>query len=78
VQRTSGVRFRVLVLTTTSEARADHILRLARERAENPRRGLLYAATLPAFLAEPQCLTAAVFRDHLGRSVAMLPRAARC
>jgi hypothetical protein len=73
VQATTGVRFRVLVLTTSSDVRADHILRLGRERAENPRRGLVYAATLPGFLAESRCLTAAVFRDHLGRGVSVLP-----
>lgn len=76
-QRASGVRFRVLVLTLTSARRPAHILDLARSRAENPFRSLIYAATLTTFLAEPEALSASLFRDHLGRPTALLPAVSR-
>lgn len=72
--RTTGrTAFRVLVLTLSSSVRASHILDLARTAAQNPHRGLVYAATLPAFLSMPHALTEPLFRDPAGRAVAVLP-----
>jgi len=71
--RGRAAAFRVLVVTLSSDARAAHVLDLAQAKAANPRRRLVYAGTLSAFLDAATALTAPVFRDHLGCPVSILP-----
>ena len=71
--RTRPRRFRVLVVTTRSCERLTHILSLAAEHATNPRRSLVYAIHLDAYLAHEDALCAPCFLDHRGHPVALLP-----
>lgn len=73
VRITTAVPFRLIVLALGSAARATHIQELARRWTQNPRRSLVYAAPLRAFLDDPDPLTSPLFRDHLGRSASLLP-----
>jgi len=66
-------RFRVLLITTRSTSRRDHILDLARTVARNPARRLLYGIFLPNFLAATDALTTPHFLDHHGKAVSLLP-----
>ena len=65
-------RFRVLVVTTRSRERLDHILTMARAQAHNPRRSLLYAVHLDDYLAQSDPLSSPCFRDHHKRPVALI------
>jgi len=67
------LRFRVLVVTTRSTERLDHILDLASNLARNPQRALFYGTTLPRFLSEPGAVTSPCFADHRGRLVSLVP-----
>ena len=58
-------RLRVVFLTRSS-TRAYHILSLAAETTTNKSRRLVYAATHPGFLSEPEPLHAPIFLDHFG------------
>lgn len=75
VRISTAVPFRLVVLTLGAGSRATHILELARTRSHNPRRSLVYAASLRSFLDDVSPLTNPLFRDHLGRNVALLPAA---
>jgi hypothetical protein len=70
-------RFRVLVVTTRSRERLDHILAVATEYARNPRRSLFYATHLDDYLAQADALRQPCFCDHHGRRVALVPAARR-
>lgn len=65
-------RFRLLAITTGGPERLQHMLECAAERAHNPRRSLVYGATLAEFLRADDPLWNPIFRNHLGRSVALL------
>jgi len=66
-------RFRVLVVSTKSRERADHIRSTARALARNRRRMLLYSVHLADFLAVRDAVCAACFTNHRGRKAAMIP-----
>ena len=68
-------RFRVLVVTTRSRDRLEHILAVASEHARNPRRSLLYAVHLDDYLLQVDPLRGPCFRDHCGRFVALISAA---
>jgi len=68
-------RFRVLVVTTRSPQRMNHILQAAQETVRNPRRSLFYGVYLPEYLGQPDAVVAACFRDHRGKPVSLLPHA---
>jgi len=65
-------RFRVLVLTTRSPDRLQHILAVASAHARNPRRSLLYAAHLDDYLRQADTIKNPCFRDHRGFRVALI------
>ena len=66
-------RFRVLVVTTRSRERLDHILAVAAEHARNPRRSLFYAVHLDDYLSQSDATRHPCFRDHRGRPVPLIP-----
>lgn len=66
-------RFRVLGVTSAGPARRQHLLSAAAAVARDPRRSLLYGVTLEDLLGEDEALQKAVFRDHRGRPVALVP-----
>ena len=68
-------RFRVLAVTTRSHHRLHHILAMARERARNPRRLLVYAVHLDDYLADPNAILTHGFYNHHGCRVALVPTA---
>jgi hypothetical protein len=57
--------FRVVFLTIGAD-RANHILWLARELAQNKDRRLMYTTTQDAYLGEPQAVTQPILNDHHG------------
>jgi hypothetical protein len=65
----------VLVLTTRSADRLQHILAVASGHARNPRRLLLYAAHLGDYLLQADPIGSPCFRDHRGMPVALVPAA---
>ena len=65
-------RFRVLVITTRSSDRLDHILSLASETARNPARALVYGVHLERFLDCAEPLKAPCFLDHRRRPVSLV------
>lgn len=73
LQDLSPPRFRVLVVTTRSRDRLDHILAVASQHARNPRRSLFYAVHLDDYLLQGDATGAPCFRDHHGNAVAMIP-----
>lgn len=73
-QYASGRRFRVLVVATRSQERMKHILTASADLIRNPQRSLFYGITLAQYLGEPHGVTSPCFTDHIGRSVALLPR----
>jgi len=66
-------RFRVLVLTTKSRQRRDHILRVASEEAKNRGRLIFYGAYLPDYLAAIDPISGTCFLDHNAAPVALVP-----
>lgn len=66
-------RFRVLVVASKPGDRLLNILDLAGRHASNPHRTLFCGVRLAELLATRSALTEPVFKDHRGRSVAMLP-----
>lgn len=66
-------RFRLLVATTGGPLRVKNILDLAKLQAKNPDRSLVLATTMPAYLQSRDPLTEAVFADHKGQPVSVLP-----
>ena len=70
--RTLPERFHVLAVTTGTGQRVEHILEAARTTMRNPHRSLLYATTLPEYLAQSRPLTAPCFRDNCGRNVVLV------
>jgi len=68
-------RFRVLIVTTRSPQRMNHILETAQETVRNPRRSLFYGVYLPEYLGQVDAVVAACFRDHRGKPVSLLPHA---
>lgn len=75
VQDGSASRFRVLIVTTRSTERLDHILKLAAVLNKNPLRSLFYGVHLPDYLREIDVLHRPCFRDHRGAPVALIPPA---
>ena len=71
-------RFRVLVVTTRSRERLDHILTVATEHARNPRRSLFYAVHLDDYLGQSDAIRHPCFHDHHGRPVALIPAGREC
>ncbi len=71
-QATTPQRFRVLIVTTRSSERARHILDAANTMLSNPQRSLVYGIGLSEYLARPDALTSACFRDHVGRRRALV------
>lgn len=65
-------RFRLLGITTGGPERLKHMLECAAELAHNPRRSLVYGTTLVDFLRADDPLWKPIFRNHHGRSVALL------
>jgi len=72
LQDQSEERFRVLVISTKSSERLDHILRLAAETTRLPERSLVYGATLSRYLADNPVVFARV-QNHRGLKVSLLP-----
>ncbi len=75
-------RFRVLIVTTRSQERLEHLLTFAEELSGNKQRSLFCGSYLPAFLAASSPLEEACFLDHHRRAVPLLapirfPSAAR-
>ncbi len=73
-ERSQPHRFRVLVITTRSRARLDHILAAAAQHAANPQRRLFLGAPPPAYLAQPPAVAFPCFRAPPG-ALAPLGRA---
>lgn len=73
-QDTVESRLRVLFVTTRSEARTSHVLRVAAHLVRNPQRRLVYATSLPRFLSADAPLSAPCFHDHHGLPVSLLPQ----
>lgn len=73
LQDETAERFRVLAVTTGQERRIDHILQCAAQHARNPRRCTIYGTTLTTFLNEKNPLTNPCFRNHAGKSIALVP-----
>jgi hypothetical protein len=66
-------RFRVLVVTTRSRERRDHILQAAKSLIRNPQRSLFYGVYLDDFLAVADAMFHPCFHDQGRQSVAMIP-----
>ena len=66
-------RLRVLVVTTRSSDRLQHILDAAAELTKNPQRSLFYGIHLGEFLAESDATSVPCFLDHRGRPVSLVP-----
>lgn len=73
IQDLSPKRFRVLIVSTRSRDRVSHILDLAGTLVRNPQRTLFYGISLPEYLAQANAIRSACFRDHRGRSAALVP-----
>lgn len=65
-------RFRLLVVTTGTAERLQHILSLAARLARNPTRSLTYGITLPVYLGQHAALTMPCFTDHRLQPVALI------
>ena len=72
-QDTCPNRFRVLFVTTRSAERLDHILHAAGQLVRNPRRTLVYGATLAELLAHTDPILAPCFRDHRQQALPLIP-----
>ena len=68
-----GRRSRVLVVSTRSRDRIEHILHVASELVRNPHRSLFYAIHLDDYLTEADALIARCFRDNIGDAIALIP-----
>lgn len=66
-------RFRVLAVSTKESERSTHILETAAALTKNPRRLMVYAASLPAYLSQSDPLRADCFHDHRGKPAALIP-----
>ncbi len=66
-------RFRVLIVTTRSRDRLQHILDLAAAQASNPRRTLFYGTHLSDYLGQQDAIGAPCFRDHRGLRIGLVP-----
>lgn len=74
LQNDSASRFRVLGIVTRSKKRLENIAALAASVATNPQRSLFYGVHLPDYLADPTPLSTALFTDHRGLKVSLLPK----
>lgn len=72
-QDAQAERFRVLAITTGGPQRLANMLRCAAELSRNPRRSLVYGATMTDLLQADDPVQAACFRNHLGEPVALVP-----
>ena len=72
-QDTCPNRFRVLFVTTRSAERLDHILDAAGKLVHNPRRSLVYGATLGDLLAHTDPILTPCFRDHRQQALPLIP-----
>jgi hypothetical protein len=72
-QDSRQTRFRVLVVTTKSRQRRDHILRVARDEAKNPDRLIFYSTYLPEYLAVVDAIATPCFLDHNAAPVGLVP-----
>lgn len=70
-------RFRVVVVTTGTMQRVQHILALAGQLAQNPERSLVYGITLDHFLETQASLTTRCFLDHRLKTVALVGPASK-
>jgi len=66
-------RFRLLVVTTRSRHRLDHILALARHLTSNPQRSLVYGVDLTDYVSQPDAVCSPCFHDHHGIRVSLVP-----
>lgn len=69
---TSEERYRVLVVTTKSEDRLRHILRMSGELLTNKQKSLVCGTYLPTFLSTSNALETPCFLDHHGRRVPLI------
>ena len=65
--------FRVLFACIRSRQRAENILATMRKVVREPRRSIFYAVFLNDYLRSDDPFHAPIFRDQLGRNVALLP-----
>jgi len=73
LHRDRSQAFRVLFVTTRTDARLEHLLSTARQVVRNPQRPLFYGITLEAFLRQPCALSFPIFRSHQGDFVTAIP-----
>lgn len=66
-------RFRVLVVTTRSRERLDHILDAAAALVRNQQRSLFCGVFLDDYLAEPDAISQPCFRNRFGKRSALIP-----
>ncbi len=69
---TCAERFRVLVVTTKSEERLRHILRVSGELLANKQKSLVCGTFLPRFLSTANALEVPCFLDHHERKVPLI------
>ena len=69
----AGHRFRVLVVSTRSRERLDHILDAAATLQRNPRRTLFCGVHLDDYLTLEDAVGAACFLDHRGHRISLVP-----
>jgi hypothetical protein len=67
-------RFRVLLISTRSQQRLEHLLTLAARLATIPQRSLCYGGTLAAYLASANSLTHPCLHNHRGEPVSLIRR----
>lgn len=72
-QRRCGHKFRVLIVTTRSRQRLEHILDAGACVLHHAARSLFYGIHLDDFLALANGLQLNCFRDHLGRDQTLVP-----
>ena len=72
-QDTCPNRFRVLFVTTRSADRLDHILAAAGKLVRNPRRSLVYGATLSELMGHTDPILTPCFRDHRREALSLIP-----
>jgi hypothetical protein len=69
----AGERVRVLIVTTRSRDRLQHILQTAARQTSNPHRSLFYGIHRGDYLAETDAVCKPCFRDHRGLRMALVP-----
>jgi len=72
-QDTVRHRFRVLVVTTRSRPRLQHILDAAAALVKNPQRSLFYGVHLDDYLSHADAVGVPCFTDHRGSRIPLVP-----